>query len=170
MIIEGTLKTFAILNKEMLPHTLAIPALLLVIFIFTLSAILLRLKQHQGNGKQPPGPKTLPIIGNLHMLGKLPHRTLQSLATKYGPIMSLKLGQVTTIVVSSPEAAERFLKTHDLAFASMPKSISSKYISYGNKGLAFSEYGTYWRNMRKLCIVQLLNTSKVDMFSPLRSE
>ncbi|KAK7380028.1 hypothetical protein VNO78_32371 [Psophocarpus tetragonolobus] len=151
----------------MVPQTLAIPALLFVIFIFLLSAVVLQSKQ---NRKHPPGPKTLPIIGNLHMLGKLPHRTLQSLARKYGPIMSLKLGQVPTVVISSPEAAELFLKTHDISFASRPKSISSKYISYGGKGLVFSEYGPYWRNMRKLCTVQLLVASKVEMFSPLRSE
>ncbi|XP_028239825.1 cytochrome P450 CYP736A12-like [Glycine soja] len=151
----------------MLPQTLAIPALLFVVFIFILSAVVLQSKQ---NEKYPPGPKTLPIIGNLHMLGKLPHRTLQSLAKQYGPIMSLKLGQVTTIVISSPETAELFLKTHDTTFASRPKSISSKYISYGGKGLVFSEYGPYWRNMRKLCTVQLLIASKVEMFSPLRSQ
>ncbi|XP_020202465.1 cytochrome P450 CYP736A12 [Cajanus cajan] len=154
----------------MLPQILAIPTILVVIFIFILSAAVLLSKQRQGNGKHPPGPKTLPIIGNLHMLGKLPHRTLQSLATKYGPIMSLKLGQVPAIVITSPETAELFLKTHDIAFASRPKSISSKYISYGGKGLVFSEYGTYWRNMRKLCTLQLLVASKVEIFSPLRSE
>nr|KYP40173.1 Cytochrome P450 71A1 [Cajanus cajan] len=84
--------------------------------------------------------------------------------------MSLKLGQVPAIVITSPETAELFLKTHDIAFASRPKSISSKYISYGGKGLVFSEYGTYWRNMRKLCTLQLLVASKVEIFSPLRSE
>ncbi|CAJ1951869.1 unnamed protein product [Sphenostylis stenocarpa] len=147
---------------------LAIPTILLVVFIFIASAAVLKAKQGQDNGKHPPGPKSLPIIGHLHMLGKLPHRTLQSLATTYGPIMSLKLGQVPTIVISSPEAAELFLKNHDLSFASRPKSISSIYISYGGKGLVFSEYGPYWRSMRKLCTVQLLIASKVEMFSPLR--
>ncbi|BAU02815.1 hypothetical protein LR48_Vigan10g019600 [Vigna angularis] len=154
----------------MFPETVAIPAILLVVFIFVVSVAVLKAKQGQDNEKHPPGPKPLPIIGHLHMLGKLPHRTLQSLAAEYGPIMYLKLGQVPTIVISSPEIAELFLKTHDITFASRPKSISSHYISYGGKGLVFSEYGPYWRNMRKLCTVQLLIASKVEMFSPLRSE
>ncbi|KAL9324539.1 hypothetical protein ACSQ67_009396 [Phaseolus vulgaris] len=122
------------------------------------------------DGKTAPGPKPLPIIGNLHMLGKLPHRTLQSLATKYGPIMSLKLGQIPAIVVSSPETAELFLKTHDTVFASRPKIQASDFLSHGSKGLAFSEYSAYWRNMRKVCTVQLLSASRVEMFAPMRRE
>lgn len=155
----------------MLPHTLAIPALLFLLLILVLSiAIVFHPEWHQWGRKHkhPPGPKPLPIIGNLHMLGKLPHRTFQSLAQKYGPIMSFKLGQVQTIVVSSPEAAELFLKIHDTVFSSRPKTFASDYITYGSKGIVFTEYGDYWRNVRKLCTVQLLHASKIEMFAPLR--
>ncbi|KAL2321218.1 hypothetical protein Fmac_030187 [Flemingia macrophylla] len=84
--------------------------------------------------------------------------------------MSIKLGQVPAIVVSSPEAAELFLKTHDTVFASRPKTEVSERMTYGRKGLVYSEYGPYWRNVRKLCTIQLLSASKVDMFAPLRRE
>ena len=84
--------------------------------------------------------------------------------------MFIKLGQVPTVVVSSPETAELFLKTHDTIFASRPKTLASEYMSYGSKGLAFSEYGPYWRNVKKLCTTQLLSASKVEMFAPLRRE
>jgi cytochrome P450 len=156
----------------MLPQTLVIPEFLFLTFILSLLvATFLHSKLHKKNGrKNPPGPKPMPIIGNLHMLGKLPHRTLQSLAKKYGPIMSLKLGQVQTIVVSSPQIAELFLKTHDSIFCNRPKTFASSYFSYGRKGLVFTEYGDYWRNMRKLCNIQLLHTSKVETFAPLRKE
>ncbi|RDY09006.1 hypothetical protein CR513_06702, partial [Mucuna pruriens] len=122
----------------------------------------------EGERKSAPGPKGWPIIGNLHMLGKLPHRRLQSLATKYGPIMSLQLGQVSVIVVSSPETAELFLKKHDTVFASRPKIQASESLSHGSKGLAFSDYSAYWRSVRKVCTLQLLSASKVEMFAPLR--
>ncbi|KAG5013404.1 hypothetical protein AAZX31_09G169000 [Glycine max] len=151
----------------MLSETLAIPAVLLAILILILSSVLFHLQDERTN---PPGPKPLPIIGNLHMLGKLPHRSLQALAKNYGPIMFIKLGQVPTVVVSSPETAELFLKTHDTIFASRPKTLASECMSYGSKGLAFSEYGPYWRNVKKLCTTQLLSASKVEMFAPLRRE
>jgi len=149
----------------MLFLAVAIPTILLVITLFIVFGF-----QNRHNGKTAPGPKPFPIIGNLHMLGKLPHRNLQSLATKYGPIMSLKLGQVPLIVVSSPETAELFLKTHDTVFASRPKIQASKFLSHGSKGFAFCEYSAYWRNARKVCTLQLLSASKVEMFGPLRRE
>ncbi|KAL5544746.1 hypothetical protein UlMin_008530 [Ulmus minor] len=120
--------------------------------------------------KLPPGPRPLPIIGNLHNLTTLPHRGLQSLSQKYGPIMYLRLGQVPTIVISSPRAAELFLKTNDVVFASRPKVQASDLLSYGSKGMAFSEYGPYWRNVRKLCTVKLLSSSKIESFAALRKE
>ena len=116
------------------------------------------------------GPLALPIIGNLYLLGTHPHRKLQSLANKYGPIMSLWLGQVQAIVVSSPEAAELFLKTHDPIFAGRPQSQATDYLFYGSQGMAFSDYGTYWRNMKKLCTLHLFSSSKQELFGPLRRE
>ncbi|XP_027923251.1 cytochrome P450 CYP736A12-like [Vigna unguiculata] len=155
----------------MLLETLTIPATLLVLFILILSFALFHPNQHlKDDRKHPPGPKPLPIIGNLHMLGKLPHRTLQALAKKHGPIMSIKLGQIPAIVVSSPETAELFLKTHDVVFASRPKIQAAEYLSYGGKGMVFTEYGPYWRHVRKLCTTQLLSSSKVEMLGPLRRE
>ncbi|CAK8537670.1 unnamed protein product [Lathyrus sativus] len=120
--------------------------------------------------KKPPGPPALPIIGNLHLLGKLPHRALQSLSKKYGPIMSMQLGQVPAVVISSSKAAELFLKTHDLVFASRPTTQASDILYYGSKGLAFSEYGPYWRSLRKLFTLKLLTASKVEMFAPIRKQ
>lgn len=81
------------------------------------------------------GPLGLPLIGHLHMFEKLPHRTLFKLSQKYGPIMSLRLGSVPTIVVSSPAAAELFLKTNDAIFANRPKSQAANQLWYGTKAM-----------------------------------
>ncbi|KAG2711777.1 hypothetical protein I3760_04G092900 [Carya illinoinensis] len=120
--------------------------------------------------KLPPGPRGLPIFGNLHMFGKFPHRDLYRLAQTYGPIMHLRLGFVPTIVVSSPQAAELFLKAHDLVFASRPLSEAAKHVSYEQKNLSFSPYGPYWRNIRKMCTIELLSNLKINSFRSMRKE
>ncbi|PON37117.1 Cytochrome P, partial [Parasponia andersonii] len=150
-------------------------ALLAILFIFlgTLRHILIQFANQtrpKNSGKLPPGPRPLPIIGNLHLLTTLPHRGLRNLAQEYGPIMFLRLGHVPTVVVSSPAVAELFLKRHDTVFASRPKVQASDYVSYGSKGLVFCEYGPYWRNMKKLCMSQLTSATKVESFSGLRRE
>ncbi|XP_038882277.1 cytochrome P450 71AU50-like [Benincasa hispida] len=118
----------------------------------------------------PPGPKGFPIFGSLHLIGKLPHRDLHSLSRKYGPIMHMRLGLVHTIIVSSPRAAELFLKTHDQMFASRPLIQTSKIISYGQKDLVFVPYGSYWRKIRKMCTLELFSPLKINLFKSTRAE
>lgn len=116
----------------------------------------------------PPGPRALPILGHFHLLGKNPHQDLYQLARKHGPIMGMRFGYVPTVVVSSPAAAELVLKTHDLVFASRPHSEAAKYIGYEQRDLIFGPYGPYWRNMRKLCTLELLSAHKINQFRAVR--
>ncbi|GLT53292.1 hypothetical protein SLA2020_265750 [Shorea laevis] len=126
-------------------------------------------KQYQEE-KLPPGPRGFPILGNLHMLGELPHRDLHRLAQKHGPIMFLRLGLAPAIVVSSPQAAEQFLKAHDLVFAGRPPLEAAKHISYEQKSLSMAPYGSYWRNIRKMCTLELLSSHKINSFKSMRKE
>lgn len=50
--------------------------------------------------KLPPGPRGLPLIGNLHL-------DFYKIAKEYGPIMSMRFGLVPVVVASSPYAAEQ---------------------------------------------------------------
>ncbi|MCD7457467.1 hypothetical protein HAX54_035153 [Datura stramonium] len=120
--------------------------------------------------KLPPGPRGLPLIGNLHMVGKNLHQDLNKIAKKYGPIISMRFGFVPVIVASSPYAAEQFLKNYDQIFASRPYSEVSRYIFYDQRNLVSSKYGPYWRNMRKLCTLQLLSNAKIHSFQPMRKQ
>lgn len=139
--------------------------------IFSLIAFLYLLQQLHSpktQKKLPPGPIGLPILGHFHLLGKSPHRDLANLARKYGPIMGLRFGFVPTVVVSSPEKAELILKTYDHIFASRPRNEAARQVSYDQRNLVFGPYGPYWRNMRKLCTLQLLSNVKINQFEAMR--
>ncbi|KAK4283067.1 hypothetical protein QN277_000063 [Acacia crassicarpa] len=152
----------------MFSWTLHVLLVFLTFLVTSIIAAVLKGSRRKHGQKQPPGPPGFPVLGHLHLLGELPHRSLQTLATTYGPIMSLRFGDVPTIVLSSAAAAELLLKSHDTVFSNRPLLEALEYFSYGFKGLVFSEYGPYWRNMRKLCWLNLLSTSKVESFAPLR--
>ncbi|KAH0693570.1 hypothetical protein KY285_020667 [Solanum tuberosum] len=124
----------------------------------------------QKRKRYPPGPTGLPILGHLHLLGKNPHKDLQKLAKKHGPIMYVQLGLVPTIVASSVDAAEKVLKTYDHIFANRPHHEASQHLAYGQKNLVFAKYGVYWRNIRKLCTVHLLSNQKIHSFQSMRKQ
>ncbi|CAN6557893.1 unnamed protein product [Malus baccata var. baccata] len=120
--------------------------------------------------KLPPGPRGFPIFGSLHLLGKVPNRNLYQLAQKYGDIMYMRLGLHHNIVISSPRAAELFLKTHDLTFASRPPYAGAKHVIFGQTNMSFAEYGPYWRDKRKMCMLELLSSHKINSFKAMRRE
>ncbi|ONK81625.1 uncharacterized protein A4U43_C01F31230 [Asparagus officinalis] len=140
----------------------------------------------------PPSPPRLPIIGNLHQLGSLAHRSLQSLSEKYGPVMLLHFGGNAAIVVSSAEMAGEIMKTHDQICASRPPvssaemageimkthdqicasrppSSMAKRLLYGSD-IAFSPYSEYWRQLRRISVVHLLSHKRIQSFRLVREE
>ncbi|XP_027343505.1 cytochrome P450 71D9-like [Abrus precatorius] len=142
------------------------------IFICMLMAYKMLTKKSHSTLNLPPGPWQLPIIGNIHNLlgSSLPHHQLRDLAAKYGPLMHLKLGEVSTIVVSSSEYAREVMKTHDLLFASRPNILATKILNYDSKGIAFTPYADYWRQLRKMFTSELLGSKRVQSFQPIREE
>ncbi|KAL1536679.1 cytochrome P450 71AU50-like [Salvia divinorum] len=116
----------------------------------------------------PPSPKGLPIIGHFHLLGNNPHQDLYHMARKHGPIMYTRFGFAPTIVVSSASAAKLFLKTYDHIFANRSHHEFSYLVAYEQRNIVFGRYGPYWRNMRKLCTLQLLSGLKIRQFESMR--
>ncbi|KAH1233658.1 Psoralen synthase [Glycine max] len=108
----------------------------------------------------PPSPPKLPIIGNLHQLGTLTHRTLQSLAQTYGPVMLLHFGKVPVLVVSTSEAAHEVMKAHDLVFSNRPHRKMVDIFFYGSKDVAFAPQ----------CCSSLMPVNLTDLFSTLTND
>nr|GMD23309.1 premnaspirodiene oxygenase-like [Ipomoea batatas] len=122
----------------------------------------------------PPGPWKL--IGNLLHLGasSLPiHRILGDLSKRYGSssgLRLLKIGEISAVVVSSREMAKEFLRTHDLAFASRAELLGTKILLYNCSDIALSPYNDHWRQMRKICVMELFNPKRLRSFSSIRED
>ncbi|KAL5803899.1 hypothetical protein ACOSQ3_030699 [Xanthoceras sorbifolium] len=142
-----------------------------LIFIFMILRLLKKSKNYHSTLNLPPGPWKLPVIGNMHLLvGSLPHCCLRDLAKKYGSLMHLQLGEVSHFVISCRETAKEVMKIHDLSFAQRPRYFSVGIATYNFNDIAFAPYGDYWRQIRKICTLELLSAKRVQSFRSIREE
>ncbi|XP_010478790.1 PREDICTED: cytochrome P450 76C4-like [Camelina sativa] len=117
----------------------------------------------------PPGPPRLPIIGNIHLVGKNPHHSFTNLSKTYGPVMSLKLGCLNSVVIASRDAAREVLRTHDLI-------LSGRYINEAIRSNNHHELSVGWvhpssprfRMLRRLLVTQLFSPQRIEATKALR--
>ncbi|XP_039814885.1 trimethyltridecatetraene synthase-like isoform X2 [Panicum virgatum] len=157
------------MEMEVPPPWLSSLAVLLATALF-LAAVLRRRGSRNKHYNLPPGPRPRPVIGNLNLIGPLPHRSIRELSARYGPLMSLRFGSFPVVVGSSVDAAEFFLKTHDLAFLDRPRMACGKHTVYNYSGMLWSHYGAYWRQLRKLWLTELLSARQLRRTELVRAE
>ncbi|NXL12329.1 CP2K6 protein, partial [Mesembrinibis cayennensis] len=102
----------------------------------------------------PPGPRPLPIIGNLHIIDvKRPYRTMLELSKKYGPVFSIQMGLRKIVVLSGYDTVKEALVNQADAFAGRPKIPLVEDTGKG-KGVIFSD-GENWKVMRRFTLTTL---------------
>ncbi|KAL6145291.1 PREDICTED: cytochrome P450 93A3-like [Fragaria vesca subsp. vesca] len=145
---------------------------IILFLVWLVSTILVRtiLAKFRTNSRLPPSPMALPIIGHLHLLAPIPHQALHKLSNRLGPLVHIFLGSVPCVVVSSPEMAKEFLKTHEASFSNRPHMAAVDYLTYGSADFSFAPYGPYWKFMKKLCMSELLGGRTLDQLLPVRRE
>ncbi|KAM4112114.1 hypothetical protein ACJW30_05G116300 [Castanea mollissima] len=141
-----------------------LPTIFLVLIVILCLSLLLKQRKVKKAYNLPPSPPKLPIIGNLHQVGKLNHRSLWKLSKKYGPAMLLQLGQMQTLVISSPQMAKEVLKTNDAECCTRPISYVQQKLTYNFLTLAFCPNNDSWKNMRKIFRMELLSKNRVQSF------
>ncbi|XP_009770013.1 ferruginol synthase-like [Nicotiana sylvestris] len=118
----------------------------------------------------PPGPRGLPILGFLPFLRPNLHHQLTELSQQYGPIYKFWLGSKLCIVLNSPSLAKEVVRDQDSVYANRDSSIAGLLATYGGLDIAFSPYGSYWRDIRKLFVSEMLSNRNLEACYSLRKQ
>ncbi|GMH29814.1 hypothetical protein Nepgr_031657 [Nepenthes gracilis] len=141
---------------------------LLLIWLST-HYLLLLLKRTKYSQKQlPPGPFPLPVIGNVlnHIVN--PQRSFGEIAKVYGPVMTVQLGYLTTVVISSAAMARQVLQKQDLSFSTRNPWAAVSVLDHHESSVAFLPPDSEWRNLRKICKSFIFSNSRIDASGALR--
>ncbi|KAI3619277.1 cytochrome [Moniliophthora roreri] len=121
-----------------------------LVFLFFIVWLLQKiLKTGRREPYLPPGPPTVPILGNLHVFPtKNSHIRFTEWAQQYGDIYSLKISSGTVIVISGMEAASELMDKRSATTADRPKSHMAKKVT-NDLNMAACRYSDTWRVLRK---------------------
>jgi cytochrome P450 len=120
----------------------------------------------------PPGPPGWPVVGNLFQVafsGKPFIHYIRDLRREYGPILTLRMGVRTLVVISSAELVHEALVEKGQEFASRPAENTTRNIFSSNKFTVNSAvYGAEWRSLRRNMVSGMLSNARLREFRPAR--
>eukprot|EP00064_Thunnus_orientalis_P000221 superscaffoldBa00000009_g221 len=107
-------------------------------------------------GNEPPGPRPLPLFGNLLQLDlKRPHTTLCKLSKKYGSVFTVYFGPKKVVVLAGYKTVKQALVNHAVEFGDREISpVANDFSSPHGKGVLFSN-GEFWQEMRRFALSNL---------------
>lgn len=113
-----------------------------------------------------PGPKALPIIGNVLEVGRRPYLSLTAMSKRYGDVFQIQIGTRPVIVLSGMETVRQALVKQGEEFSGRPDLYSFRFINEG-KSLSFStDQAGVWRARRKLAYNALRSFSTLQGTTP----
>ncbi|XP_061740860.1 cytochrome P450 2K1-like isoform X3 [Nerophis ophidion] len=108
----------------------------------------------QDKQKRPPGPRPLPLLGNLHQLDlERLDQSLFKLSKRYGPVLTVYLGLKKVVVLAGCKTVRQALINHAEEFGERELSPLFHDFSKGH-GIAFSN-GDGWKEMRRFTLTTL---------------
>lgn len=114
----------------------------------------------------PPGPPTIPILGNLHLMPTHDaHLQFEKWAREYGPVYSLILGTKVMIVLSSDKAVKDLLDKKSNMYSDRMDMYIGQTLCSGDLRILMMGYTPRWRMCRKM-VHTLLNISAAKSYVP----
>ncbi|OJJ45941.1 hypothetical protein ASPZODRAFT_152888 [Penicilliopsis zonata CBS 506.65] len=137
----------------------------MILFLLLLFLLLLPLYARK-KSNLPPGPRGLPLIGNLHQIpAKQPWRRFRAWHKRYGPLVSIRFGQRQMIILGNYRIAQAFLDRRSKTYSSRPELFSQ--LGGGTPHTLFLPTGPRWRAHRRIH-ASFLASRQTTRYRPLQ--
>ncbi|KAK7906571.1 cytochrome P450 [Apiospora marii] len=114
----------------------------------------------------PPGPPTMPLVGNLHQVpSEKRHLQFGTWAREYGPVYSLMLGTKVMIVLNSDIAVKELIDRRGAIYSSRPEAYVAQDILSGGLRILFMPSNGPWMLARKIAR-RVLSVSAARTYVP----
>ncbi|KAF2538375.1 hypothetical protein F2Q70_00006675 [Brassica cretica] len=142
--------------------------LLITVFVYTLTRICHKTKRVN----LPPGPPGWPVVGNLFQFarsGKQFFEYVDEMKKIHGPILTLKMGIRTMIIISDADLAHQALIERGAQFATRPvETPTRKIFSSSDITVHSAMYGPVWRSLRRNMVQNILSSNRLKGFASVR--
>ncbi|KAK0223484.1 cytochrome P450 [Armillaria fumosa] len=127
-----------------------IPLLISFVFVVFLFYRRFRLYRRQGSLPLPPGPKGLPLIGNLWDIpSEYPWLTYAKWSATYGDVLYLDTPGNPTIILNSAQATTELLEKRSGNYSDRPE-MHMMFLAGWNFSLGLMRYSDWWRMHRRI--------------------
>uniref|UniRef100_A0A9J8BZ86 Cytochrome P450, family 2, subfamily K, polypeptide16 n=2 Tax=Cyprinus carpio TaxID=7962 RepID=A0A9J8BZ86_CYPCA len=126
----------------------------LICCLLLLLAVYLLFFRSQGDENETPGPKPLPLLGNLPMLDvNKPYLSLCEMAKQFGPVFTVYFGPKKVVVLAGYKTVKQALINHADEFGDREITPLFHDLTKGH-GIIFAN-GESWREMRRFALTNL---------------
>ncbi|XP_062266921.1 cytochrome P450 2K1-like isoform X2 [Platichthys flesus] len=126
-------------------------ALLVLVLVYLVSSSSFSSQQHM---KEPPGPRPLPLLGNLLQLDlKRTYHSLLMLSKEYGSVFTVYLGRQKVVVLAGYKTVKEALVNHAEEFGERDSMFIMQEVN-GGHGVIWSN-GDAWKELRRFTLTNL---------------
>ncbi|KAJ3882853.1 cytochrome P450 [Lentinula edodes] len=142
----------------------------ILVGVTALTLLVLHLVLARNRKHLPPGPRGLPILGNVLELATASQIWLifDRWKYQYGPIMYLNMAGKNIVVLNTQAAATELLERRSANYSDRPKNVVAEYLG-SQLSMPFARYGKPWQSMRRAGHA-VLNARVSTQYQPVQIE
>ncbi|KAJ3848269.1 cytochrome P450 [Lentinula lateritia] len=118
-----------------------------------------------GKGRLPPGPRGLPLVGNIFQLSMEAWITFAEWKALYGPLVYISVAGQSIVIMNTHQVAADLLDRRGPIYSDRPRFIVASEILTGGLLVVFTQYNDIWRRMRRAGHEGLNQSASADFWA-----